>query len=331
MQFSRTPRSCGLAAPLLGLATLAAGFLAAPAGAASGQALNGTDTLTVSGNGTVGIQNGQAVSNSTSSYSAYSTVNGATVTTNGASGFSLASGGTVSNAKPGGGYGLYDLSSGAVTITGGSISAGQYGTGLYDLGSGPITISGGSISGGQNGYGMYAGGNGAITITGGTFSGGQYGYGLEKMGSGTVTISGGTFTGGQSGNGLIVNGNGAVTISGGTFTASGQYSCGLQDYSGSMISLFSQGDSTFTIDGVAMNNTTLSGKYTSGKDTISGTLANGDVLNTTFYDTGTINLNPGITPPASAAPEPSAVAIWAFVALGAAGLVLKARKRKVAA
>ena len=37
------------------------------------------------------------------------------------------------------------------------------------------------------------------------------------------------------------------------------------------------------------------------------------------------------TTPASAASEPYAMAIWAFVGLGAAGLVLKARKKKVAA
>ena len=37
------------------------------------------------------------------------------------------------------------------------------------------------------------------------------------------------------------------------------------------------------------------------------------------------------TSPASAAPEPSAIAVWAFVGLGIAGLALKARKRKAAA
>lgn len=55
-------------------------------------------------------------------------------------------------------------------------------------------------------------------------------------------------------------------------------------------------------------------------------------LNVSF---GGLNLTNSNTPsgnsPASAAPEPSVAAIWAFAGIGAAGLVFKARRRKAAA
>jgi len=245
-------------ASLLGLATLALlGLAAAPAHAQT-LSLNSGDNLTVSGAGTVGTQNGKAVSNTTSSYST-SIDYGYAVETNGTAAFSLANGGTLT-------------------------TAGYEGRGLYDLGSGAIAITGGTLSStGQNSKGIIDDGSSAITISGGSISAGRGGIGLD----------------GQQGT----------------------------------INLFSFGDSPFLIDGVAMNNTTLSNNlYYSQNDTISGTLANGDTLNTTFSNRGsltmgaTINLNIG-TPPAAVPEASTTVSLGLLLALGVGGIAFAARRK----
>lgn len=294
MHLLRTASFFGKTAPLLGTAALTVlGLAAVPAQAQSSLTLNSGDSLTVSGAGSIGIVGGQPVSNTKSSYTSTNT---SAVVTEGAATFTLASGGALTTNS------YYDPAlaadgSGAVTITGGSISSNYEGL-TASKGGGTVTVAGGSISGGQ--IGLFDDGQDTVTVTGGSISSRE--VGLETAPGGTVTITGGSISGGDAG--LSCDGT---------------------------INLFSQGDTRFLIDGVAMNNTTLfSNQYGRGYNTISGTLANGDKLNTTFIDFGKINLNIG-DPPASAAPEPSSVAVWAFVGLGAAGLVLKAKKRKVAA
>ena len=338
-------------ASLLGLATLALlGLAAAPAHAQT-LTLNSGDNLTVSGAGTVGTLGGKAVSNATSFYS-NSIDYGYAVETNGTAAFSLANGGTLTTA----GYegrGLYDLGSGAIAITGGTLSStGLNSTGIYDDGSSAITISGGiisagglglyynqgtgavTISGGSisavSGTGLYDGSSGPITITGGTFSGGY--SGLVAVGDGPISISGGTFNGGtMGGRGIYDDGNSVITISGGSINA-GRGGIGLDGQQGT-INLFSFGDSPFLIDGVAMNNTTLSNNlYYSQNDTISGTLANGDTLNTTFSNRGsltmgaTINLNIG-TPPAAVPEASTTVSLGLLLALGVGGIAFAARRK----
>ncbi len=329
---------------LLGVTVFAAlGLVAAPAHAQS-LTLNDGDNVTVSGTGTVGTVGGTPVANTTSTYT---DADGKiyAVQTNGTSTFTLAEGGIVSSAKNYN-YGLLAEGSGPVTVSGGSISAGQGGTGLFAVGS--VTISGGSISGGQGGTALDAYEDGAVTISGGTLSAGVDGRGIFAEGSGSITISGGSISTGQGGTALADNRSGPVTINGGSISAgaggtaladtgsgpvtisggsisTGAGGFGLFDYQ-STLNLFSFGDTPFLIDGVPMNNTTLDGSlYQSGTDTISGTLANGDVLDTTFQDfNGTINLN---TP--AAVPEASTtVSFGLLLALGLSGVVL-ARKKSV--
>ena len=293
-------------ASLLGLATLALLGLAATPAHAQLLHLNSGDNITVSGAGTVGTLGGRLVSNATSSYS-YSGAGGIyipTVQTNGTAAFTLRTGGSIS-----------------------STGDGNYGYGLLNQGSGAITISGGSITAVYGGIGLATNGSGAITISGGTFSAGAQGIGLDQYGSGTITIGGGTFSAGTNGYGLYQNGTGPVTITGGTFSA-GTGGYGLGAGSGA-INLFSFGGSPFLINGVAMNNTTLSSDhYGSGLNTISSTLANGDLLNTTFFDRegGIINLNIG-TPPAAVPEASTTVSLGVLLALGVGGLAVARRKR----
>ena len=297
-------------ASLLGLATLALLGLAATPAHAQTLSLNSGDNLTVSGAGTVGTLGGKAVSNTTSSYS-FSGGN-STVQISGTSTFTLANGGSISGGQSG--QGLNTNGSGAVSITGGSITGGQFGTTMAIQGSGPVTISGGTIQGTSgsfsnglgNGTALAIYGSGAVTITGGTFAtGGNYfggGTVLDAESSGPITITGGIFTAGNSGYGLQIN--------------------------NSTLNLFSFGGTPFLVDGVAMNNTTLNGsQFRFGSDTISGILANGDVLNTPFQDQfGKINLNIGT--PLAAVPEASTtVSLGLLLALGVGGVLVARRKR----
>ena len=300
--FSSRP---GASISLVGVATLALlGLAVAPAHAQT-LSLNSGDNLAVSGAGTVGTLGGKAVSNTTSFYNA--SAGGATVQTSGTSTFTLANGGSISSGQSG--QGLYDVGSGAVSITGGSITGGQYGSAMAIQGSGPVTISGGTIRGtsgsGGNGTGLFANGSGPVTITGGTFA------------------AGGNYFGG--GTALDADTSAPITITGGIFTA-GQFGYGLYVYR-STLNLFSLGGTPFLVDGVAMNNTTLDGgKFGFGSDTISGILANGDVLNTRFQDHGIINLNIGSPPPA--VPEASTtVSLGLLLMLGGGGVAFAARRK----
>ena len=256
-------------ASLLGLATLALlGLTAAPAHAQT-LSLNSGDNLTISGAGTVGTQNGKAVSNTTSFYS--TSGGNSTVQTSGTSTLTLANGGSISTGTDYPRAGLYATGSGAISITGGSIAGGvgfvygaaygllatgssaisitggsivggdQRGAAVALDGSGPITISGGTIKlidqYGDNGNGIYAGGSSAITITGGSIIVGRGEIGLYDNGGGPITISGGTLSAGGSGTGLYsYNGNTGggvhpITITGGTFSA-GDGGYGMENITG---------------------------------------------------------------------------------------------------
>lgn len=245
-----------------------------------------------------------------------------------------------------GSYGLDAEGTGPVLISGGTITSGDSsGTastisdGVYDGGSGPVTISGGTIMVGSSDTGVVASGAGLLTISGGDITGGaDSGIGLDVESGGQALITGGMITSGGpvvpgffgpasgSGDGVLVSG-GMVTITGGNITGGNTSGNGLIAINNGIINLFSQGDSAFYINGSPINNMSFT-QNTSG--TLTGTLFDGEALNTLFTNGGTFNFNVGDAP-ASAAPEPSALAIWAFVGLGAAGLVLKAKKHKAAA
>ncbi len=246
--------------------------------------LNSGDAVTVSGAGTVGIINGLPISNSTSSYSnGTGAGNFYAVETNGTATFALGAGGSLSGA---------------------------------DL----------QTSTGNNGYGLDADGSGLVTISGGTITGGPNSGGMIAQGTGPVMISGGTIISGKNGNAaLIAQQTGVATITGGTFTSGigGQFiSNGLLANFNGTINLFSLGDSPFLIDGVPMNNTSLT-FYEAGTDTITGTLLTGNTLNTTFqvYSGGVINLNVGTAP----TPEPSSLTA---LGLGTLFLVLRTRSKQ---
>ena len=292
--FSRPDASISL----LGMVTFALLGLAAAPTHAQTLTLKSGDGVTVSGAGTVGTIGGKPVANTTSTYSTVAGNNKAVVT-NGTSTFTLQNGGTLS-------------------------TGGLYSVGLYALGFGAVTMTGGSISVGQNSYGLFTNSGSAITISGGSISAGTNGTGLAALGFGAVTVSGGSITTGLNSIGLYAANGGAATIIGGTFSA-GQGGYGLYTYQGTL-NLFSKGDSPFLIDGVAMNNITLdANKYTSGTHTISGILENDDVLNTTFIDSGTVNLNIG-TPPAAVPEASTTVSLGVLLMLGVGG-ILVARKK----
>lgn len=193
------------------------------------------------------------------------------------------------------------LTSGTATfnLTGGSlITTDEQGIGLDATGSGPVTISSGLVKGG-------------------------HGIGLDDTGTGLVTISGGTFSGDPRDGVNLAVGSGAVAeVTGGLFDFT-PLVAGL----GGRLYLFSFNDTPFLINGVAVNNTSLTNLLYN--NTISGTLENGDKLNTSFSNNGTVYLN---LPVPAAVPEASTtVSLGLLLALGAGGLVLAKRRRSVTA
>lgn len=185
--------------------TLAVAFspiLAAhPAAAQNVLNLMNGDNVAVSGSGTTGIYQGQAINNGVSTYSASS--DSQIVNVSSGSAFTLRSGGSVLNT-----YGLVCSgisNSGTTTIIGGTIAA------FFGISnSGTLTISGGTIGNGIINEGDMS----RVIVSGGSISGGT---GLSSF-AGSVTVSGGTITGKSVG--LYIN-SGSVTVSGGTIIGSG--------------------------------------------------------------------------------------------------------------
>lgn len=194
----------------------------------------------------------------------------------------------------------------AFNLTGGSLaSVEERGTALNLTGSGPVTVTGGAIYGG-------------------------HGVGLDAAGTGTVLVSGGTFSNVHDGVALVVGKGSTVEVTGGLFE--------FIDYPGQAyptviavggtLDLFSLNDSPFLVNGVAMNNTSLMNfPQNESGNTISGTLANGDKLNTFFINVGTFNLNPGVP---AAVPEASTTISFGLLLAFGLGSVLIAKKRKLA-
>lgn len=237
--------------------------------------------------------------------------------------------------------GLY-ASGGTVNISGGAINVGASSYALDVHGGGTVNMTGGTITGGATsnegiGVGLYATGSGKISISGGTITGGQGGYAVYATSNSPIAISGGTIMSGGSGYAVYASAGATVTITGGQVSVADNISTGLDANGGTIIvaggdiasdllaqggtiDLFSLDDSPFLINGVPMNNTSLTASGFTG--TIIGVLANGDTLDTTFTNDGTINLNLG-TPPA--VPEPASLFM-----LGVGGLsFLRRRLRRM--
>ena len=193
-----------------------------------------------------------------------------------------------------------------------------------------VTLSGSYDHGTGNGYDTTDGNSYTVTPTA-TFYDNDI-NGLSDGDGDPVTINGGTFSGNEYGILAYDNSSTATTASiyGGTFS------------SNSFADIVASGrgtskPATITLYGTFSTYGLLTSPASGGNGTFTGTLQDDAVSQTFTYqdnpaDGGSIYLAPadGPVPPASAAPEPSALAVWAFVGLGAAGLVVKARKKKAA-
>jgi hypothetical protein len=115
-------------------------------------------------------------------------------------------------------YGIYNSSTGTVTVTGNVIGgSGEYSYGIRNSSSGTVTVTG-NATGGSGSYACGTSNNstGTIIVTG-NITGGSGGsaYGIVNWGSGTVTVTG-NVSGGINGNAYGINNTslGIVTING---------------------------------------------------------------------------------------------------------------------
>ena len=263
------------------LAALATFGLAAPGVYAQSLILHSGDRVTVDRTGTHGVLHGHPVNNKITSYTSSGSVRGVdedAVQINGTAVFTLGTGGTVTGGSNG--IALEVLENGRVTITGGTISCrapsaavpGE-GSGLSVGGKSRVTIRGGTIIGGQYGPAVAVEDDGVVLVNSGTITG-QYGPALAPEGSGTVTVIGGTITTNHGAVGLLVGGTNGT------------------------LNLFS-GNKPFLVNDMTLNDTSLAAN---SSGTLSGTLANGQFLHTTFLNGGHIHLNLGKSPTLTSKP-----------------------------
>jgi len=118
-------------------------------------------------------------------------------------------------------YGIYNMSTGSVTITG-NVTGGSgsyYAYGIYNMSTGSVTITG-NVTGGSGTnhvYGIYNMSTGSVTITGDVTggSGENSCYGIRNASTGSVTITGNvTGGGGVSSFGIANNSVATVTVNG---------------------------------------------------------------------------------------------------------------------
>lgn len=170
--------------------------------------------------------------------------------------------------------------------------------------------SGGTLSGGATSQSegldiglaaTTAGGTGTAFVTGGTITG----FDAISIGGGTVTITSGSITGGVgAGAGLVAQMSGVTSGTGGTINLYG---------------------TNFLVNGLAAPSQLTGTGTNTITGTVSGTLANGDLLSTTYQLVGagtTINF---FAP--AAAPEPSSFAALGIGLLGLGALAFKAKRR----
>lgn len=188
-------------------------------------------------------------------------------------------------------------------------------SGAVGMDQGIFTLAaGGSLSGGpmSEADGLDLGSNlpgqiggGTAFITGGTING----FDGINVAGGTVTITGGSITGGAGlGAGLVVTFSSAMPGTGGTINIVGT----------DFLVNGQAAPNQITGQGTVTNPLTLAG-------TVSGTLADGELLNTTFQVFGpstTINF---LAP--APAPEPSQFAALAVGLLGLSTLAMRAKRR----
>lgn len=223
----------------------------------------------------------------------------------------------------------YDAINAPLSGPGGSRSAVlTSGTAAFDLATGGYLVS--TIGGG---IALNVTGSGPVTISGGAVNGG-HGAGLVDTGTGIVTISTGSISADpRDGIALAIGSGATVQVTGGLFSAPyppGMFGIIPLSIGGSLY-LFSFNDTPFLINGVSMNNTSLTNLSLYSGNTITGTLANGDRLNTSFRgsDSGTVYLN--LPVPAAVPKASTTVSLGLLLVLGAGSLVVAKRRRSVIA
>jgi hypothetical protein len=131
-------------------------------------------------------------------------------------------GGTVENtADDANARAIYNASTGAVNISGGTVSAATTGRAVHNNSTGTVTISDGTLSA-TTGYAVYNASTGAVNISGGTVSATSSGRAVHNNSTGTVNISGGEVKA-TAGYAVYNNSTGVVNISGGTISAPANY------------------------------------------------------------------------------------------------------------
>ncbi len=149
------------------------------------------------------------------------------------------------------GTAIYNESTGAVTVSGGSVSAGDGGQAILNESTGTVTVSGGSVSAGDGGQAIYNQSTGAVTVSSGSVSAtGSNGYVILNQSTGTVTVSGGSVSAGDGGQAIYNYSTGAVTVSGGSVSATTSVAI----YNNSTGAVTVSGGSVLATAGVAIYN-----------------------------------------------------------------------------
>jgi uncharacterized repeat protein (TIGR02543 family) len=130
-------------------------------------------------------------------------------------------GGTVENTSATSGNAVYSVSTGAITMSGGTVSAtGSSSYTMHNASTGAVTVFGGTVSATRS-IAVYNTSTGAVNISGGTVSA-TTGQAVFNASTGTITMSGGTVSATEtSGRAIHNNSTGAITITNGTVSATG--------------------------------------------------------------------------------------------------------------
>ena len=202
----------------------------------------------------------------------------------------LMTGGSISGSN----YGLdVDGTTGAINISGGTISANSAFVIDGNYVTTPITISGGSFQGGTGGVGLdaFQGSSSIVNISLGAFSGRDA---IRAASSATINIAGGTI-GSSSVFGVAAEANAFVNITGGTFQ-------------GSFAALYAQDNAVINIYGTGLQK---SGGF------VVGTLESGQTIDANYSTLGHGQIN------VFSVPEPASL-----VLMGGGLIALAAVRRR---
>ncbi|MDR0517350.1 MAG: hypothetical protein LBH25_09950 [Fibromonadaceae bacterium] len=276
---------------------------------------NSTGAVNISG-GTVSATIGNAVRNNSDGIitvsgtamvtSASNGITG-TISNRGQSGQLIIEGGTVRNTVADNGNAIYNGSTRAVIISGGTISA-TIGTAVYNNSTGAVNISGGTVSA-TTGRAVYTAVSGKITVSGdamvtsagATVTSTGLVNGTIFLGSNSSTaerlaIEGGTVKNTATGNAVYNNSGGAVNISGGTVSAI----TGSAVYNAVAGKITVSGDAVVTSANTGATNGTIylasSGTATAERLSIEGGTVKNTAIGNAVYNgsTGAVTISDGL-------------------------------------